>query len=177
MTGLDELKKYLKPSYLYLYASAGFMLIGLFGAAASGNVLILLFLGGVAVLNSLSTIKEINNLSETIKRFTDNGSIERIIEEFKQARSFAGGNLRLGHTHIFGKKSAAILEYKDIAKAYQYIHKTNFAEDRRELRVETQDGKVFSLCKLELRGKADTSVMTILKEMLSQNPGIKIGYK
>ncbi len=177
MTGVEELKKYLKPSYLYLYSSAVFMLLGIVGVIGTKSVFVFLFLGGIEVLHSWSTIMLIINLKEQIQHSTENGTIGQIVEEFQNARSYTDTSVRLGPAHVFGEKSGIILEYKDIAKVYQYIHKTYFSEDRRQLRVETKDGRLIILCKLAIRGQADESVKAIVKEMLSHNPGIKIGYK
>lgn len=175
MTGLDEMKKYIRPSYVSLYIGAALLLLGIFFATKTNPAVFLLF-AMIAVISNLFPISEIIKFNKTMQQLTENGTIERIAEEFQQAKEYADGNLKLGSAHIYGKRSGTVLEYKDIAKAYQYIHKTNFAEDRRELRVATQDGKTISLCKLALRGKADEALMTIIQVMLSHNPGIKIGY-
>ncbi len=177
MQDSNEMKEYIRPSYFYLFASAGILLIGIMGAFAAKSIGVFIFLGVIAVLNSISTITGLSHFNEIIRQATENGSIDQIVREFQSATPFADGALRLGSRHVFGKRSGNILEYGDITKVYQYIHKTNFAEDRRELRVETKDSKVISLCKLSLRGKSDETLMVILRVMLSHNPAIKIGYK
>ena len=177
MTGLDELKKFIRPSYFYLYTSAVFLFIGLFFGIATKQIVMLLIFGGIAVLNSITTISAIRGYNDLFRRYTDDGSIDRIVKEFQSAQPFAEGRLRMGPYHIFGQKSGTILEYRDIAKVYQYIRKTNFAEDRRELRVVTAGGKTVTLCRLLTGGKSDKTVTEALAVMLAQNPGIRIGYR
>ena len=115
---------------------------------------------------------------KSYKQLNENGSIERIVEEFQRAKEYAHGRLRLGTYHVYGKKSGAVLEYKDIAKAYQYIHEfKSIFEDTRQLRVYTQDRKTYTLCNLALRGKDDEILKEIIQVLLSHNPEIKIGYR
>ena len=177
MNGLDELKKYLGPSHISFYIGTFLIVFWILASIGVKDFKIMWPLLFFAVLISYDDVLDFIRLNKTIQKYTENGMIDRIVEEFLQAESYADGNLRLGHTHIFGKRSAAVLEYKDIKKVYQYIHRRNFVESRRALHVETMDGKVISLCRLALSGKSDEALKLILIVLLSHNPGIKLGYR
>lgn len=105
------------------------------------------------------------------------GQLDYVIREFAGGRQFFGDKLRLSSNYILGKRSGRILSYSQVAKIYQHIHSTNFAEDRRELRVETTDGKMIIVCKLPLHGKGDQELGLVAGLVKAMNPGVQIGYR
>ena len=130
----------------------------------------------LGVLVAYSCVKAQMDFKGQISRMEDDGSINRALTEFATAGILCGGNLRFGDTYIFGKKSGMVLPFGQITKIYQYIHKTNGVENYRAIKVVTADTKVHELCKIQLRGKADTEVQHIVGVILSKNPSVHVGY-
>ena len=115
------------------------------------------------------------------KKFLDNlvadPSYPAIEAEFKCAKSMIKDRVRLGENYIFTKHSGKLLKYSEISKVYQYIHKTNFAEDERALKYINTNGKHRKLCKLDLRGKSDAELQVVVSIIMSKNPNVTIGYR
>ena len=171
------MKEYLRPSVFYLCAGIGFLLLGLYVGLKTGEIAVLLIFGVIGVLNSITTIKALSRYNSQIQSLSTQGKLGEVASEFKTADQYCKSNLRMGENHIFGRKSGRIVGYQDISRVFQYVHKTNFAEDKRELRIITKDNEVISLCKLELRGASDSELNVVISRMTRNNPSIQIGYK
>lgn len=179
MTGADELKKYIKPSSSIIFLGAGLLAVAIWCGFNTTFPYLIAFiilglLGGFLAYTGITSIRDVDRM---IQMYTENGTIDQIVDEFQNARSFAKGNLCLGETYVFGKKKGKILSYEDITRVYQYVHKTNFIEDNRELRVDTRGNGTVSLCGLSLRGKSDDELKEIVTMMYLHNQQIRIGYK
>ena len=107
---------------------------------------------------------------------TQNSQLPEIEEDFKNAACVRNDTLRLGKKWIFIKGQENILAYNEIQQIYQYVHKTNLVEDERKLIYVNASGKKKTLCKLEVRGKSNDELVSIINYILSKNPNIKIGY-
>ena len=116
-------------------------------------------------------------LKQYFEQVQSNGTASQIVADFVNARSFFDDRLKLGERYVFGKRSGRILSYYDLQNVYQYIHKTNFVEDRRALRVNTNSNETVDICKMKLRGKSDDELMIVVMEMLKKNNRITVGYK
>ena len=107
------------------------------------------------------------------------------VYDFYFAQPFLDDRIRLGKKCIYGRSCCTIMRYTDITKIYQYVHKTNYIEDRRELRVVDGEGKVWKLCVLEhhrlfQRQKnelLDEELSEVINVMLRKNRWIHVGYK
>ena len=170
------LEKYLRPSYTVLVVGiiidvfcVLFLASGLFLPA-----LITLILGCVCTWAGWSSFSD---LKKQLDELEASGRLDSVLREFGSGKQFFKDKLRLGPTYILGKRSGKILTHSQVRKVYQYVHKTNFAEDLREMRVETDDGKVTDVCKIPLKGKGDQELVQAIAIMKTMNPGIHIGYK
>ena len=139
-------------------------------------LIITISLGGVGLIMLLIGLMQFFSTRRLFKKIETEGLAERLEEEFRQAVPMADGKVRMGSQHVFIKGGSKIPEYAEIRKIYQYVHKTNYVEDRRELRYEDPAGKVVTLCRLQTRGRSDNEMIQIIAFIQTKNPGIKIGY-
>lgn len=181
---IKELKKYNKQSMVPLIMMHTVwvvaLIFGLFFILSGGTVtavatafivaVIFLLVGVILQLDSAKTDKKIKSIEEQ-------GNLPILLNDFKTGRQELKDFVRLGRTYIIGKRTGTIVSYGEVARVYQYIHKTNFVEDARTLKVDTTDGKSHTLCNLPLRGKADDEVVRIISYMLSVNSNIQVGYE
>lgn len=173
----EELKEYLYPSKLPLIGGGAFVIIGFVGmglAASPVGVFILCCI--FAVIISVPTLITIHNLSSTIETFVTDEKLPEVLEEFENSQSVLNNALSVGTEYMFGKGMGTIIKYKDISNIYQYVHKTNLVEDKREIRVVKVNGEEIKLCKLSLKGKSDNELKALMIFILEKNPKIKIGY-
>ena len=98
-------------------------------------------------------------------------------QDFDQAMPMRKNSIKFGEQYVFLKRSGRILKYSEITQVYQYIHKTNGVEDQRLLKYVDAKGKTRKMCKLDLKGKSDIELTTILTLLLKKNPDIKVGYR
>ena len=110
------------------------------------------------------------------KQIEETYNWQEIEADYQSAISVMKNTLRFGENWIFVRNREQLLQYQEITKIYQYIHKTNFAEDERALKYINAAGKECVLCKLQLNGKSDEDVKQILTILLAKNPYIEIGY-
>ncbi len=177
MEGKKKLRKYLRPSVGGLVAGGFFLALGIAGLFIAESPLGMLALMALfALICGLSTVLKLARLNRKLNDMEAEGRLEQLIGEFEGAKPFLKDAVRLGQTHIFGKRSGNLVPYTDIRRIYQYIHKTNFAEDSRELRATCADGKDYTLCRLPLRGKQSEEVGKIVTIITAIQPGIHIGY-
>lgn len=86
--------------------------------------------------------------------------------------------LRLGEDYLFPFGRGTILQYSDIVKVYQEIHRTNGVKDRRSIKAELTDEKNITLCNIALfKEPGDQRLTDIVGLLLQKNPGIHIGYR
>ncbi len=67
------------------------------------------------------------------KPIQDQGKAQMVLDDFRDARDYMGGKLRLGQNRGFGKGADIPCTYGEINRVYQHIHKTTFIEDERML--------------------------------------------
>lgn len=170
------LEKYLQPS-------GGLLVI----AGIMGVFFVFLLMGGLFLPALVALVPcvlcgwvgwtSISDFKKQLQELESSGRLEGVLREFAGGKQFFKDKLRLGPTYILGKKSGKILTHSQVRKVYQHVHKTNFVEDRREIRVETQDGKVIIVCQIPLKGKGDQELVQAISIMKTMNPGLQIGYK
>ena len=173
----EELKKYLCPSKLPRVGGGAFVIIGLIGMGIVekpiGTFIICCIF---AIIVSAPTLITIYNLSSAIEILEKNETLSEVFGEFKNSQSILNDALRLGPEYMFGKGMGTIIKYKDISNIYQYVHKTNLVEDKREIRVEKVSGEEIKLCKIYLNGKSDDELIILMNYILEKNPNVQIGY-
>ena len=175
MNGADELKKYIRPGVGTLILGGVLIAIGVC-VAVSVSIGAGLIMLALALLCNIGTIIELSRWSDTLKIFEQSGLMDEAVANFNAAIPHLDGELLLGEKYLFGKRSGLILSYNEIRNAHQYIHKTNFAEDSRKLRVVLTSGKSIDLCKLKVRGKSDDALKAALVAMIEKNGAMTIGY-
>lgn len=158
---------------------AGYAVLGVISFINGNNInyvgVVILFAVLLALL--FATLIPTWQHKKFLEKLKTDGIEGEVEADFAAAESALNGKLRLGAKYIYRKNRYKLVTYDEIAQVYQYIHKTNFAEDKRELRYKNTDGKTRTLCKLELRGKSDDDVKNILSAILKKNPTVKIGYR
>lgn len=111
-----------------------------------------------------------------IRRLEGEGELSNVIMDFQKGEKLFGDAVRVGNKYIIGKGTKDIVAYKDIKQIYQYIHKTNYFEDYRSLRVCTDDGTK-DICQLPRNGAGEQTVRQLIMYICTKNPNIKVGYK
>lgn len=111
-----------------------------------------------------------------IRRLEEEGELSNVIMDFQEGEKLFGDAVRVGNKYIIGKGTKDIVAYKDIKQIYQYIHKTNYFEDYRSLRVCTDDGTK-DICQLARNGAGEQTVRQLIMYICAKNPNIKVGYK
>lgn len=183
---VKALKKYIKPSYGGILLSVSLTIIGIAGLVgtfidtnseskdfwiAGIFILFALFLGEL----SFRELKEIKKFFTDIE---ESGGLPFLLEDFETGGKAFKDKLILGKRFLIGKNTGIVIAYGDITQIYQEIHKTNSIEDSRSLKIRTaKTNKLYDLCKIPLRGKAEDEVIQVLEYIYSMNPNIKVGYK
>jgi len=104
-------------------------------------------------------------------------NLDALYEDFASAKVLGDNNVHIGEKYIFGRRSGGYYEISDISKVYQYIHKTNFVEDKRILRAELGSGGTVALFGLHLKGQDDALLLDAISMIVAINPKVKVGYK
>lgn len=183
MDANSSLKKYLKPKWSTIWIGVVLLAIavfvGIFGTGDAGVIDIVFTVLFIALAVAIFgvAIAAFVNFSKEMKRLEEEGLYEQMEYEFAAAVQYFSDKLRLGDGCVFPRYGGKVLRYEDIAKVYQYIHKTNGVENDRELRAATSAGKVVTLSKIALRGKDDDEVNKAVAALLEKNPSIHPGYK
>ena len=180
----NQIRQYVKPSsvggLLPLALGCGVGITGLFVDIAH-PMLLLLFASGIGLLVSLPYFLSNSRISSVLQEHQRQGTLDVLESDFAASQSAFDGALRVGDAFLFGKKTGTIVSYDQIRKIYVYIHKTNGAEDRRALRIETADGKTHDLCNLPVQNlfhKGDhPDLMKVISLVVFKNPSVKVGYK
>lgn len=183
---MKELKKFIRPS------SGIFVMGGILSAIAllilissisydEDDKMYMVVLGAVMLLIGailiFSGIHSLNKVTKKLAEIDSNGGTQFLINDFKSGGKAFKDALILGQTFLIGKHTGTIITYNDILQIYQYVHKTNFVEDTRILKVVlAQNRKTVDLCPLPLRGKADNEAAQVINYILSRNPNVKVGY-
>ncbi len=164
-----------------LFAGIFFVVAGIFMlGVANGDVVPLITGLGALVLGGGIAYTTLNSGSETknwIQMMEREGKLQTVLADFRDAREFLGGELKLGQYWCFGKGAKIPVVYGEILRAYQHVHKTNFVEDSRKLMVVTSGNRTVTLCELPVGGRGDQELNRVLTVMLAKNPHIQIGYQ
>lgn len=172
----EELKKYLKPSAVSEIVIGS--ILAVFGLICLVSVPIggIIFLALAALFLWMGISKQ-NKFNKTFDGYVSSGQINYILADFSSSLPLVNFNIRMGQNYVYGKGSGQIVPYHDIRKIYQHVHRTNFVEDRRELHYVNSQGKVNTLCALQLRNKSQDDLVRIVAIVQAKNPTVHIGYK
>lgn len=187
-TQIDALKSFVKAAYFRLIVPGlsvlflAFLIIvsvvisidGDGKALAVGALWLLFFIGAMERL--IRKISDVFGVNKQVEKYTQEGKINDVLQDFQSAEKFLDNHLYIGREYVFGKEAGKILEILEISRVYQYVHKTNFAEDRRLLIAETISGGKIALAKLKRYGKSSDELTLIVSRLLEKNPNIQVGY-
>ena len=172
-----EFIKYNKPTTTYIVIGFGAfftLLVILCGSELSTFTHIGGFILGVGLI--VGGIYEIVKFNNMIKSFEENGKMVTILSDFRNGTKAFDGKLIIGQTWLIGNKTGTILQYSDVVRFYQTIHKTNYIEDGRTVTAVTKDGKRVQLCNLKTRGKSSDELDYFFSFISSNYPEIALGY-
>lgn len=170
-----ELEKYLSPSEFPIIIGAVLFVFGSVGAIVAGVGGATVVLGIIALLIMSKTVITKMDVGDLLKSLRKQGILSTVIMDFKHASPCMDNAIKLGSTYLFGENTGTLVKYEEISKIYQWIHKTNFVEDKRELRIVLQSGNTRCLCNLPLKGEADHEVAKICVAVKMKNPSVQIG--
>lgn len=142
------------------------------------TALFMILLDAVAVFFIILLLKTKKKEDEILKnkfnQIEQAGLMNVLQNDFINGHKEFKNNLIYGERYLFGKKSQIFLKYGEIAKAYQFIYKTNFVESKRTIRVETIDNQKYELCEIALLDKDDPNVKQFYQFVLLKNSNIQI---
>lgn len=175
-----QLKAYVGPSKGMLIIGIIVFAIGImFVAAVHEAFPIALFFTAIALLLVVPYILSVKRLDKQLDDFDQQGMLSSVLNDFARGwdANLLKGSICMGERWIFGKNSGRIVAYSEIERFYQYVHKTNYIEDSRRIRVKLTDGKTCDIAKLRVRGKDNDTLNEIAVRVKAKNPGIQFGYK
>ncbi len=172
-----EFINYNKPTTTYIAIGFGAfftLLVVLCGSELSAFTHIGGFILGIGLI--AGGIYEIVKFNNMIKSFEENGKMVTILSDFRNGTKAFDGKLIIGQKWLIGNKTGTILQYSDVVRFYQTIHKTNYIEDGRTVTAVTKDGKRVQLCNLKTRGKSSDELDYFFSFISSNYPEIALGY-
>ena len=170
-------KQYLAPPMWTFYMAAVIAVLVSALALSLGKIQgASLILVAVAFLFAYLAIKDNLKALRRVQEYEQTGKLAEALPDFNAGAAMLDGELHIGQQNLYGKRMGVILPYQDIARMYQYVHKTNFVEDRRALIALTRAGERVTVCKLKTRGKDDSELALVLSLAKAKNPDIQFGY-
>ncbi len=170
------LRKYINNSSIIMLVLGTLMIpFGIMLLTTEVAIMCLLFFGAGAIMIWLffSTEKSIN---QHLNDLESTGVMPQVLLDFKQGEQHFNGKLRIGQYYLIGKGSGQVLPYQEIVQIYQYVHKTNGAEDSRAIRVKNKKGIEITLCSIPIKNKGIVELQDVIMKIAIRAPGIKIGY-
>lgn len=102
--------------------------------------------------------------------------INEIDYDFNNGVILADNHIRLGDRYIIGKCGVTAVNYNEISRVYEYVHKSNYVVDGRQLRIVTKKGRDRILCKLPRKGIPKNELNKIFGIINHHNQSVKFGY-
>ncbi len=174
---LSSLISYLFPPIDNFYKGGLIILIGIATLILDTTPWILLVCLILGIYEILPDAAKIIRFLGDINYLKTRKEMNSILEDFAEAESFMNGNVRVGKSYIFGKKSGAVIKYADIDRAHHFIRKNNSYRVKRFIEIFTFDDTKIKLCKVSSNDKnieACEKIMHIIKE---RNPKADVMYK
>lgn len=129
----------------------------------------------VFVTTIIGIVQEIKHNRKLVKGQTK----DEVLNDFDTAVVFFDDTLRLGRKYVFGRGCGRIIEYYEINRVYQTVHKT-LTEQKRTLDCVLFDGVgacvlgEYTIGKLECRGRSDDELASAFTMMTSIDPNILV---
>ena len=82
--------------------------------------------------------------------------------------------LRLGQSHMFGRKNGLVLSYEDAFWVYQQRVRTYFVVTGRNLMVADVRGKITPVYSTGRRGEEE--LISLAKRIAEHNPAVRLGF-
>ena len=166
-----RLKKYLSyKNYKAIVVASPAAVVGVFCMMHEGYIM-----GIISLLLSGFIFMLLFRTSKFVKELESDTNLPQITVDFERAYPMRNDTVRFGNTWIFPKGQEKVVAYSEISEVY-----LNIVADSRELfrtlmYVDTE-GKKSVLCGLELNGKSNAEMDTIMNLIRSKNPMVK-GYR
>ena len=170
-----DLKRYLQPKFGPLSIGIVWLAAGIAGMVALDGEIIALAIGVLfAALAAGPLLLKLIRLNKQIKELEEAGKLSYVLEDFFIADSYVNDYIRMGDTYIFGRMTGTMVRYDEIKKAFQYVHKRNFSESSRGIKVRIKGHRTLELTKLPTRGKGNADLEKIMAKIASVNPKAKL---
>lgn len=175
----QDFVKFLKPRGMLFLVLLGIMMLmfAVFMILTEAPIFAFILFLAVGVMLVYLGLRTLFQYPGYIRALDGSGYMMQILQDYAHANGVLKNQLRFGAYYLFAKGQGKVLVYTDVARVYQYIHRTNFVEDRRELRYVDREGKEGTLCRLKCRGKSDADLHIIIGMLLQKNPSLQVGYK
>lgn len=177
MNKRKEIHSYVRPSRIPYIVGAllfgVFFLVGFRNMDLAGLIIICLFFLGI--ICGPTGFREIS-IHKALQREANQDTLDELYDDFSTGTQIGGDSVRIGTNYVIGRR-CGYCKISSIKQVYQYIHKTNFAEDDRMLRAKLYDGSTVNLMKLGLKGTGDGELLQAVSLIEKINPRVQIGYK
>lgn len=178
-----KLKRYLtaharKHLLLTVILYVGIVSILLFPISASENIMA--WFGGyiacplICVFLTRVLVKAHLTASRQLSALEDEGMLEKVLTDYKNAEKEMGGNLYIGALGLYGKGSNRPALYRDMTHLYSVISDRR-GQNPRDLRFVDLEGKDHFICELDPIGQSNTEIERLYRLVEKKNPGIKTG--
>lgn len=192
MYNIDDLKKYIYPR---INNSCFVMLTMLVGQAAliiyqwidkgmsfiwpektMGHIILIVIFVALEILFAYGLISEVKRVfadRRMLKQWEQNGLLEKMVIDFKQATSFVSDKLRIGNNNIFVKHNITIYPINKINKIY--IDESGGKGPHFKLHLELENGIREDLGLEWWDGRRlKSEVIKVAEELRSQKENIKV---
>lgn len=176
---LEYLSPTKKEKVTFIVISILFVIAGLTNAirAREGQFGIFLLFLGIAAAVSSPLVWKLYSLRRRIGEIEVNGQLPLTVKEFTEGKPMLDDALRLGKSMMFGRGMGTIVEYRELNRVYQYIHRTNGVLDRRALKVRFTDDSERYLCTLPRRRPDNAELLAVLAIIQASNPSVHFGFE
>ena len=176
----DALKNYLRPGYFRLFVSGGAVVAGIllavYSKAGNSSFLFAVFGVCIAFFPARSWYSLYKEYLDFIATHQQAGNLDDVAADFAAGKAWFNDRIRTGQTALYIKGVPCLLDYDDILNLYEYIHKTNYVEDERQLIAVIKGGTKISLCKLKKNGQSNQELLLFLAFLFQKNPDVTVGY-
>lgn len=129
MYDIDDIKRYIHPridmgifcTTMIFVSVTIYLWTGLFWMETLGNFIAVLLLNVIAILLVrwfISDVKRVLAGRKMLERCEQNGLLEKVVIEFRQATAFLSDKLRIGNDNIFVKHNASIYPINKVNVIY-----------------------------------------------------------
>ena len=133
---------------------------------------VLALIGVILLLTANSTKKKTDRAIEALGGY----GVEQAAAELEAPTTERVGRdaLRLGETHLFGKRRGLLLRYDQVVWAYQQVQRTNFIVTGRNLLLGDEDGNLTVAASFGRKG--EEQITELMRRIAMKNPGVLLGF-